>query len=109
MNRILMALAGAMSLVLVGLHDAPVAVAQDAAATAVADVQRLTFAVDNMTCALCPITVKTAMARVDGVKDVEIDFAARTATVFFDPSLATAEAIGAASARAGYPAHPAEG
>ncbi|MGP1394310.1 MAG: heavy-metal-associated domain-containing protein [Inquilinaceae bacterium] len=109
MSRILMALAGAMSLVLAGLPGAPVAVAQEDAATAVADVQRLTFAVDNMTCALCPITVKTAMGRVDGVRDVEMDFAARTATVTFDPGLATPEAIGAASARAGYPAHPVEG
>jgi len=70
----------------------------------VADVQSATFAVENMTCALCPVTVKKAMEQVNGVQSVEIDFASKTATVAFDPSVTTIEAIGAASANAGYPA-----
>lgn len=69
-----------------------------------ADVQSATFAVENMTCALCPVTVKKAMEQVNGVQSVEIDFASKTATVAFDPSVTTIEAIGAASANAGYPA-----
>jgi mercuric ion binding protein len=63
-----------------------------------------TFAVDNMTCATCPITVRTAMSRVDGVRSVEVDFDARRATVSYDPARTTPEAIAAASADAGYPA-----
>ena len=37
--------------------------------------QTVTFTVENMTCALCPVTVKRAMEQVDGVRSVEIDFA----------------------------------
>lgn len=66
-----------------------------------------TFAIENMTCALCPVTVKTAMERVEGVQSVKIDFAAKTATVVFDPSVTTPEVIAAASTNVGYPATPA--
>lgn len=62
------------------------------------------FAIENMTCATCPITVKKAMSGVDGVVSVEVDFEAKTATVVYDPSVATAEEIAEASTNAGYPA-----
>ena len=68
--------------------------------------QTETFAISNRTCPLCPVTVRTAMERVPGVKSVHVDFNAKTATVVFDPSAATAEAIGKASTNAGYPAAP---
>lgn len=74
------------------------------ASTQVASIETKTFAIDNMTCALCPVTVKKAMAGVEGVRSVEVDFNAKTATVAFDPAVATAEAIAAASTNAGYPA-----
>lgn len=64
-----------------------------------------TFAVENMTCAACPITVKKAMSRVDGVQSVEVNFDAKTVTVMFDPTLADAAAIAQASASVGFPAH----
>jgi len=64
-----------------------------------------TFAIENMTCAACPITVRTAMQKVAGVKSVMVDFKAKTATVVYDPSVATAEAIAAASTNVGYPAN----
>jgi periplasmic mercuric ion binding protein len=66
--------------------------------------QSAVFTVENMTCELCPLTVKTAMERVPGVTSVEIDFDARTATVTFDPATTTIEAIAAASTNVGYPA-----
>lgn len=72
--------------------------------TEVAATQTATFAVENMTCALCPVTVKSAMGRVNGVRSVEIDFAAKTAIVLFDPAVTSVEAIAAASTNAGYPA-----
>jgi len=62
------------------------------------------FAIENMTCATCPITVKKAMGKVDGVRSVDVDFDAKTATVVYDPSIATVEQIAAASTNAGYPA-----
>ena len=68
--------------------------------------EKVVFAVEKMTCALCPITVRTAMSGVDGVTTVEIDFEAKTATVTFDPGLTSPDAIAQASLDAGYPASP---
>lgn len=82
----------------------PAPLAAQLTSTTVAATQTATFAVENMTCALCPVTVKSAMQRVNGVKSVAIDFAAKTATVVFDPSVTSIEAIAAASTNAGYPA-----
>jgi mercuric ion binding protein len=73
-------------------------------AQAAAAEQRQIFIIENMTCALCPLTVKKAMEGVSGVKSVVIDFGAKTATVTFDATATTIEAIAAASTNAGYPA-----
>lgn len=62
------------------------------------------FEVDNMTCATCPIAVKAAMKRVEGVDRVEIDNETKQASVTFDPGRTTTHAIAQASAQAGYPA-----
>lgn len=74
------------------------------ASVAVAAERTVTLRVENMTCALCPITVRTAMERVAGVKDVRVDFESRTAVVVFDDAEATVEDIAEASRLAGYPA-----
>lgn len=63
-----------------------------------------TFAIENMTCATCPITVRKAMEGVNGVKSVNVDFGAKTATVIFDPAVTTPDMIAQASTNAGYPA-----
>lgn len=62
------------------------------------------FSIEKMTCAACPISVRKAMERVDGVKNVEVDFKAKIATVIFDASVTTASAIGNASTDVGFPA-----
>ena len=74
------------------------------AATTEAASQTATFAIENMTCALCPVTVRKAMESVRGVVSVSIDFEAKAATVVFDPAVTRAEAISAAATNAGYPA-----
>lgn len=66
--------------------------------------QEATFAVDKMTCATCPITVRKAMQRVNGVKDVTVDFDAKTAKVLYDSTLTDAKQIGEASSNVGFPA-----
>ncbi len=95
----------------VGLAGAAIATAafapQSATRVAVQTSAKLStanFAIKNMTCATCPITVRRAMERVDGVHEVTIDFEAKTATARFDPKRTTAIAIAAASTNAGYPA-----
>lgn len=62
------------------------------------------FAIENMTCATCPISVRNAMQRVDGVKSVDVDFDAKTATVVYDPAQTSPAEIAAASTNVGYPA-----
>tara|TARA_R100001143_G_scaffold26491_1_gene26597 strand:+ start:340 stop:645 length:306 start_codon:yes stop_codon:yes gene_type:complete len=93
-----------LALVLFGLTAVAPITAIPVAAQTVAAERTVTFAVDNMTCALCPVTVKRAMEGVDGVRTVEIDFEAHTATVIFDTATTSSDAIAAASANAGYPA-----
>jgi mercuric ion binding protein len=63
-----------------------------------------TFSVPGMTCALCPLTVETAIGGVVGVKSVSAQFATKLAVAVFDDSVTSADAIAEASANAGYPA-----
>jgi mercuric ion binding protein len=62
------------------------------------------FAIENMTCATCPLTVKTAIGRLDGVKKVDVDFDKKTATVLFDDDKVSEAAMSDASRNAGFPA-----
>lgn len=78
------------------------------APAAFAGERTVTFAVDNMTCASCPYIVKSSMAAVAGVAKVAVSFKAKTATVTFDDGKTNPDAIAAASANAGYPAHPSQ-
>src|SRR5260370_41790288 len=77
-----------------------------AASAAFAGERTMTFAVENMTCTSCPYIVKTSMAAVPGVAKVAVSFKAKTATVTFDDTKTSQDAIAAASMNAGYPAHP---
>ena len=64
--------------------------------TAVLDVQ-------NMTCNLCPVTVRKSLEKVPGVSQAQIDFAKKTATVAFDADKTSAAALVKATTEAGYP------
>jgi len=66
--------------------------------------QATTFAIQNMFCDLCPVTVRKSMEGVKGVKSVRVDFRTKIATVVFDPSITNPDAIATASTNAGYPA-----
>ena len=68
-----------------------------------ADPQTVVLDVQNMTCELCPITVKKALDKVPGVADTKIDLAKKTATVKFDPARANVAALVKATTNAGYP------
>ena len=65
--------------------------------------QTTTLHVQNMTCELCPITVKKSLERVLGVSQVWIDFAKKTATITFDADQAQVSALVQATTDAGYP------
>ena len=63
----------------------------------------VTLDVPGMTCAACPITVKKALVRVDGVSRVEVDYEKREAVVTFDDARTGVERLTRATADAGYP------
>ena len=65
--------------------------------------QTVTLAVPGMTCAACPITVKTALTKVDGVTKAEVSFENREAIVTFDDAKTNVQALTKATEDAGYP------
>jgi mercuric ion binding protein len=67
------------------------------------NVQTVILDVQNMTCAVCPITVKKALERVPGVTDAKVDFDKKTASISFDPDKASVAVLTKATADAGYP------
>lgn len=75
-----------------------------AALPAILAEQTVLLNIERMSCALCPLTVRKAMERVDGVQQVDVDYDTRTATVTFDDSSTTAAEIAQASTDVGYPA-----
>ncbi|MFP5340588.1 MAG: mercury resistance system periplasmic binding protein MerP [Gammaproteobacteria bacterium] len=83
-----------------------VALAATLATPAWAAVQTVTLSVPGMTCAACPITVKKALTKVEGVIQVEVSFAEREAVVTYDDARTSVAALAEATAKAGYPASP---
>lgn len=73
------------------------------AAPAWAAPRTVTLAVEKMTCAACPITVKKALSRVPGVTEVSVSFERKQATVAFDDAQTTVAALTRATTDAGYP------
>lgn len=67
------------------------------------------LSVPNMYCATCPITVKKALSRVEGVSDVTVSYPNKQATVTFDDTKTTVDALTKATADAGYPSKPVSG
>ena len=65
--------------------------------------QTVTLDVQNMTCAVCSITVKKALERVPGVTDAKVDFAKKTASFSFDPDKVNPAELTKATADSGYP------
>ncbi len=109
MKHPILATLSAAALAISGLGAIVLWPSHDAQAEAAQTLYTQIFTIDNMTCAMCPVTVRTAMEHVRGVKSVKVDFAAKTATVVFDPAHTTIAAIAEASTNAGYPAHASAG
>lgn len=74
----------------------PVAVLAGGQQTAILDVQ-------NMSCSVCPITVRMSLQKVPGVIDAKVDFDRKTATVRFDTGKADVAALVKATTEAGFP------
>jgi len=77
-------------------------------APAWAATQTATLSVPGMTCATCPITLKKALNKVEGVEKIEVNLEKKEALVTFEDAKTTVEALLEATKNAGYPAtvHP---
>ncbi len=90
---------------LTGLAAAPAWTAQKVQG----QLETVVLDVDNMTCRLCPITVRRALRKVDGVVKVKAKYEGKGvgwARVTFDPSRARIEDLIQATAKAGFPSRP---
>ncbi len=72
------------------------------AAPAWAAPKTATLSVPGMTCAACPITVKTALTKIPGVSQANVNYEKRQAIVVFDDSKTNTAALTRATADAGF-------
>lgn len=72
-------------------------------APVLAATQTVTLSIPGMTCSTCPITVKKAISKVEGVSKVNVTFEAREALVTFDDAKTSVQKLTKATENAGYP------
>ena len=65
--------------------------------------QTVTLSVPGMTCAACPITVKKALSKVEGVSKTSVTYENREAVVTFDDGKTSIQKLTQATENAGYP------
>lgn len=65
--------------------------------------QTVTLAVPGMNCVTCPITIKKALSKVEGVSKVDVTFEPREAVVTFDDAKTSVQKLSKATGDAGYP------
>lgn len=65
--------------------------------------QVVTLSVPGMTCAACPITVKKALSKAEGVSKTEVILQKREVIVTFDDNETSALKLTKATEDAGYP------
>ena len=63
----------------------------------------VTLSVPGMTCAACPVTVKKALSKVDGVEKVVVSYEKKEAIVTYEDAKTNVEALTKATENAGYP------
>ena len=66
----------------------------------------VTLDVPGMTCPTCPITIKKALNKVQGVSKVDVSYEKKQAVVTFDDTKTYTKALVQATTNAGYPSQP---
>ena len=66
----------------------------------------VTLDVSGMTCPACPITIKEALNKVQGVAKVDVSYEKKQAVVTFDDTKTDTTALVKATTNAGYPSQP---
>lgn len=69
--------------------------------SAFSEEQTVTLEVPTMNCVTCPLTVKKALQKVDGVTKAEVTFETKLAVVTFDDKTTTAKVLTEATRNAG--------
>ncbi len=64
--------------------------------------EKATFTVNGMSCGHCVMAVTKALKGVDGVSDASVDLGAKRATVLFDPTKVSLDALKEVVRDAGY-------
>tara|TARA_Y100000590_G_scaffold319330_1_gene361376 strand:+ start:2403 stop:2711 length:309 start_codon:yes stop_codon:yes gene_type:complete len=75
----------------------------DLLSVAWADTRTVKLSVPSMNCAMCPITVRKALEKVDGVKQADVDYKTKSAVVIYDDQKASVDLLTKATQDAGYP------
>ena len=58
-----------------------------------ADTRTVKLSVPSMNCAMCPITVRKALEKVDGVKQADVDYKTKSAVVVYDDQKASVDLL----------------
>jgi len=72
-------------------------------APAWAATKTVTLSEPSMTCATCPITVREALSRVEGVIEAKVTWEPKEAVVTYDDTKTSPAALTQATENAGYP------
>ncbi len=83
-----------------------IALAAFALSAAASDLHDVVLDVKGMTCAACPVTVKTVLKKQPGVEEVKMDAKKNTADVRFDRAKVSPEQLARAVTEAGFPTSP---
>lgn len=100
-NRLAIAAMALLGLLLLaGCSD----LAEAQASAAESEQREMVLSVPDMSCPMCPITVRRAINAVDGVHEAEADLETKQARVVFDPARTDPEALITAIESAGFSA-----
>ncbi len=96
----------ALLISLVGPLGALGPLAPFAASRALAGEKTVKLAVSGMTCASCPYMVKSALKKVEGVREIDVSLEKKLAVVTFDDAKTDVAALTEATLAAGFPSEP---
>lgn len=68
-----------------------------------ADSRTVKLSVPSMNCAMCPITVRKALEKVEGVTQANVDYETKSAVVVYDDQKTSVSLLTKATQDAGYP------
>jgi periplasmic mercuric ion binding protein len=71
-----------------------------------ATTKTVTLDVPGMTCPTCPITIKKALNKVQGVSKVDVNYEKKQTLVTFDDTKTDTKALVKATTNVGYPSQP---